>query len=130
MISVPFNVVVHVGISATLIHLSQGQNLQYRPWQSIQYTSTTAIPTRNSHGGAFLSSTNEYLVYGGWNGASMSDFHSIDMNSMQSTQLSASTPLRGRHAIASTSDSVSNFYVHGGYSGAGMLFTFNIMIQV
>jgi hypothetical protein len=42
-----------------------GINLQVGEWQQINYTAVTAISVRWGHAGAFLSSTNKYLVFGG-----------------------------------------------------------------
>jgi hypothetical protein len=103
-----------------LCTMSQAQNLQFGHWQQITFTATTVIPGRWGHAGAFLSSTNEFFVFGGWNNNYFSDFHSINSSSLQSTQLSASTPLGGRRSMALTSDLASNFYVHGGLNAAGM----------
>jgi hypothetical protein len=126
MISISLSVVLHLVFSPGFIQLSQAQNLQFGEWQQINYTTTNGISGRYSHAGAYFSSTNEYLVVGGWIGSSLSDFHSINMTSGQSTQLAASTVLGGRHGMAYTSDSVSNFYVHGGWTGSGMLITFEM----
>jgi hypothetical protein len=123
MISIFLSVVIHLGFAPTLIQLSQAQTIQLGEWQQIQYTPKTAIPGRFSHAAVFLLSTNEYLVFGGSDGSNdLSDFHSINMTSLQSTQLSASTPLGARYSISYTSDLVSNFYVHGGLSGSSKIF--------
>jgi hypothetical protein len=146
MISVSLSVVLHLVFALGFIQLSQAQNpqlgqwpinyratnvsqaqnLQLGQWQQINYTATTAISARFQHAGAFLSSTNEYLVVGGLTGAALTDFHSINMASLQSTQLAASSPLGRRYGMAYTSDSNSNFYVHGGWTGLGMLISYKL----
>jgi hypothetical protein len=117
-----------VSWSSSLFLISQAQNLQFGQWKQINYRATNVITGRYSHAGAFLSSTNEYLVFGGAASASLSDLHSINMTSLQSIQFSASTPLGGRGGIASASD-FNNFYVHGGWSGVGKFYLYNMMIS-
>jgi hypothetical protein len=109
--------------SSCLIQLSHAQNLQLSEWQQANYAAATAIDGRTVHAGAYLSLTNEYLVYGGARGAFLSDCHSINMTSLISTRLSASTPLGGRYGMAYTSDHVSNFYVHGGRGASGKFYS-------
>jgi hypothetical protein len=114
-------------ILSSLLWLSQAQNLSLGQVQFIPYTATTVINGRYSNAGAYLSSTNEYLVFGGFRSAAFSDFHSINLTSLESTQLTASVPFGRRFAMAYTSDLVSNFYVHGGRTGgSGMLITFKL----
>jgi hypothetical protein len=115
-----------VSWSSLLFLMSQAQLGQLGEWQQINYTATTAISGRYYHAGAFFSSTNEYLLASGANSVYLSDFHSINMASLQSTVLDASTPLGGRYGLAFTSDSVSNFYVHGGWTGSGMLISYKL----
>jgi hypothetical protein len=126
MISGVLSVIFHLVFAPGFIQLSQAQNLQLGQWQQINYRATTAISGRLGHSAAFLSSTNEYLVVSGWMSSSLSDFHSINIASLQSTQLAASSPLGRRYGMAYTSDSNSNFYVHGGWNGSGMLITFEM----
>jgi hypothetical protein len=130
MISIYLSVVLHLVFALGFIQLSQAQNLQFGEWQQINYTASPLISARNLHSGALLTSTNEYLVFGGRWIPFFSDIHSINLTSLQSTQLAASTPLGGRYEMAYTSDLNSNFWVHGGFDGVGNLFTYGSMIQV
>jgi hypothetical protein len=126
MISVSLSVVLNLVFALGFIQLSQAQNLLFAQWQQINYTPTNGISGKSFHAGAFLSSTNEYLLASGASSVFLSDFHSINMASMQSTQLAASKSLGGRYVMAFTSDLVSNFYAHGGWTGSGMPFTFKL----
>jgi hypothetical protein len=127
MISVklsPF--VLTVSWSSLLFLMSQAQNLQLGQWQQVNYNTTTAISVRFGHSGAYLSSTNEYLLVSGATGAFLTDFRSINMTSLQSTRVAASTPLGGRFGMAYTSDLASNLFVHGGWPGSGLPITFKL----
>jgi hypothetical protein len=107
---------ITVSWSSLLIIVSQAQNVQVGQWQLINYTSKSSITERQEHAGVFLSSTDEYLVFSGENVDFLSDFHSINPTSQESTLLAASTPLGRRGGMAFTSDLVSTFYLHGGGS--------------
>jgi hypothetical protein len=112
--------------ASSLILMSQAQLGQLGEWQQINYRATNVITGRYSHAGAYMSSTNAYLVFSGFRSGALSDFHSINLASLESTQLAASTPLGGRSGLAYTSDLASNFYIHGGWTGSGMLITFKL----
>jgi hypothetical protein len=94
--------------------LSQAQTLGQ--WEQIQYTPPSAILSRFGHAGAYLSSTNEFLVYGGTDSTFyfVDNLYSINMANLQSTQLLSSGQSGGRTNMAFTSDTSSNLYVHGG----------------
>jgi hypothetical protein len=126
MISISLSVIMHLGLAPELLHLSHAQNLPLAQWQQVNHNPANLITGRYYHAGAFLSSTNEYLVYGGFSTLALDDLHSIDLTTLQSTQLAESTPLGRRNGMAYTSDLVSNFYVHGGWTGSGILITFKM----
>lgn len=90
-------------------------------WTEIKYTNVIP-PSRWGTAGAFISQTNEFLVWGGVDYTGHNDMYSINLTSFESSLIFATTPVPKRNYYAHTSDlSTGDFYVHGGI-GSG---TFN-----
>jgi hypothetical protein len=97
----------------SILPLSNSQNISLSPWQRIRYINN--VNPRHGHVGAYISSTDEYLLLTGTNSVFTFDnsLISIDMKSLASRQESANVPLAQRRFAAYAAD-LGDLYIHGG----------------
>jgi hypothetical protein len=93
------------------------QNLTVGPWAQIPFTGQE-ISLRTGAAGAYLASSNEFLLVGGWDNNYLSDFYSVNLTTLRSTRLSTNSILNARFYMAYTAGP-ADFYVHGGATSTG-----------